>query len=132
MLKIFRVLVVLGFFVSSNAIADDSKLVLFYDMQKGERIIYINAKPVKFQNSLRELGKEIRARGRHAEVITLFEGHLSFNEYGNIRGLLEKVGFLNVTYYHIGETKKRMAKIEPTRSVVPIPESLIRNLPPFK
>lgn len=81
---------------------------------------------------MRALGNEIETRGRHADVIALFEGHLSFNEYENIKGLLDKVGFLNVTYYHVGETKKRMAKIEPTKSVVPIPQDILKNLPPKK
>ena len=130
MMKSFGILLALSLFASSNAMADDSKLVLFYDMQGGERIIYINSKPSKFEDSLLNLGYQIRTKGKHADVIVLLPGHLSFNEYGNIRGLLGKVGFLTVTYYHIGETKKRMAKIEPTKSVVPIPQSLIKYLPP--
>lgn len=39
MMKSFGTLVVLSLFAASNAIADDGRLVLFYDMQKGERII---------------------------------------------------------------------------------------------
>lgn len=132
MLKVLKVFILLSLFGFSNALADDNKLVLFYEFKKGERTIYLNAKPIKFQNALHELENEIRVRGKHAEVITLFDGQLSFDEYDNIRGLLEKVGFLNVTYFHIGETKLRMARIEPTQQVIPIPQHILKNLPHHK
>lgn len=57
-------------------------------------------------------------KDKQIPVVVLMPGKVAFNDWGEIRGLLDKVGFLNVRYFVYSSATHRMTEIElPLRAV---------------
>jgi len=71
----------------------------------------INSKPVAFTNVLDVLARIIKETGHDRPVVVLVHEENSLAFVLNLRGIIDKVGFLRVRYFYFGSDRKKMAEI---------------------
>lgn len=68
---------------------------------------------------IEQLHQEMAAKKNHAKVTVLLDETASFSDFETLRGVIQKIGFLNVRYFCLSEDKKMMAEIVMNRPAVP-------------
>jgi biopolymer transport protein ExbD len=102
-----------GFLLLSRAItfADSStQVVISADFAKTNKIS-VNGKNVSGDRVLAELSKAIKAQGNEAPIMVILPQSLTFTDWNNVRGLLDKVGFANVRYFVRWSATQKMIEL---------------------
>lgn len=71
----------------------------------------VNSKPVHSQNILQALGEILKQNGREAPIVVLMDQRNSLAALSNIRGIVNKAGFLNVRYFCFTTDHEMMEEI---------------------
>ena len=72
--------------------------------------IRLNGKVVHNEAVLQQLSDKIT--DPHTPVIVLMPGQVTFNSWDEIRGLLDKIGCLNVRYFVFSKQHRAMTELE--------------------
>ena len=78
--------------------------------------IQLNGQFVRNEAVLQQLSDKIT--DPHTPVTVLMPGHVTFNGWDEIRGLLDKIGCLNVRYFVFSKQNRAMTELELPHEVI--------------
>jgi biopolymer transport protein ExbD len=110
--------------MTSALYANENSILIQMDLLDGHQVIYVGGEATDLKNLLNSVANQQAHKGRNAEVTVLFNQDLSFSKLLNVRGIIEKVGFLNIKYFYLGRNKTKMAEIEMKQPAILVPFEL--------
>lgn len=97
---------------SLSALADQAaQFVIAADYAKTGTIT-INGKSVPGEIVLKELSRTIESQGKDAPIMVILPKSLRFEDWNNVRGLMDKVGFMNVRYFVKWSSTQKMIELK--------------------
>ena len=92
-------------------------------MQAGGRVLDIDGTRVKATDLSRYFAdRKSKGRNREASIRVILSPALSLEDYFEIKGLLQKIGFIDATYYVTSEESGRMVEIDTVGQALAIPQ----------
>ena len=74
--------------------------------------ITINGKRVPGDLVLKELSKTIESQGKDVAIIVILPQSLRFEDWNNVRGLMDKIGFMNIRYFVKWSSTQKMIELK--------------------
>ena len=117
------ILLALGLFpfVGTTAeLTNTASIVVVADFDQGRVKYKVDSKPVRSEDILEVLGRSLETRGRETPVVVLIDQKNSLETLSNTRGILNKVGFLNIRYFYFSQDTRMMAEIVLNHAAMPM------------
>ncbi len=90
---------------------DGKAIVVGLEIEGADLVVDLNGLPLPGEELLSELGEEIEENGPEHPVVVLIHDGVPFSAMTNMRGVLEKVGFLRIRYFYFGDDKRMMGEL---------------------
>jgi hypothetical protein len=74
--------------------------------------ILINGRKISDEAVLNELAKTIHGEGAAAPIVVVLPQSFRFEDWNNVRGLMDKVGFTNVRYFVKWTSTQKMIELK--------------------
>lgn len=122
MVKCYVIIIMI--LTSTLACSGENSIVLLLDIQGSRPVVVLDGNIIEKENMYNALMQPLNVKGRDSEVNVLFNSKLSFSEVVNTRGLIQAVGFDNITFYYLSDDKKKMAELEFNKQAIIVPFDL--------
>ena len=108
-------------FVGSTAErTNTAPIAVVADFDQGRVKYKVDSEPVRSEEILQILGRSLETRGREIPVVVLIDQKNSLETLSNTRGILNKVGFLNIRYFYFSQDTRMMAEINLNHAAMPM------------